>query len=251
MLSVSEAQMMAWLGSFLLPLFRVLGLMTSAPVLSNASVPRRARVGIALVVTLGLSGVIDVPPGIDIAGFGALLLFAREAVIGLLIGFVAQLIFAAFEMAGEVIGLQMGLSYASFFDPGFGSGNPVGRLLNNFSMLTFLALNGPLVLIAAIAQSFHAFPIGNAPIAWQRFDLIAMGGDLLATGLSVALPFVILLLFLNTVLGVISRVAPQLNAMAVGFPVTIGAGLFLLASGFPLIEPPLTHAMERLMAALG
>ncbi|MFT3802846.1 MAG: flagellar biosynthetic protein FliR [Burkholderiaceae bacterium] len=251
MLNVTDTQMLAWISSFLLPLFRVLGLMAAAPILSHRSVSMRMRVAIAAAITLPLSVWIELPAGLDVAAPQGWAMIVREIAIGLLIGFTARLVFASFELAGELIGLQMGLSFAGFFDPGAGQSNAVGRVLSNLSLLTFLSLNGPVILMVAVAQSFQTFPVGLGLQGLQRFDLVTMGAELFATGLSVALPFVILMLFLNAVLGVVSRVAPQLNVFAVGFPLTIGAGLALLATGFPLLEQPLTRSIERLMQLLG
>lgn len=250
MLSVTDSQLFEWATVLLMPLFRILGLMTSAPVLSNRAMSVRMRVTIGLSVSLLVSMTIEVPPGVTLASENAWLLVARELGIGLLIGFVARLIFAAFELAGELIGLQMGLSFAGFFDPSAGHANAMGRLLNNFAMLTFVAMNGPLVLLVAVVQSFEVFPIASTRFDWSRFDLIGLAADLFVTGLSMALPFMMLLLFMNCVLGVISRVAPQLNVFAIGFPLTIGVGLGLLAVAFPVFERPLERAMQQLMSAL-
>lgn len=250
MLSISDTQLFEWITVLVMPLFRILGLMTSAPVLSNRAMSGRLRLTIGLSVSLLVSMVIEVPSGVSLAAPGAWLLVARELGIGLLIGFVARLIFAAFELAGELIGLQMGLSFAGFFDPSAGHSNAVGRLLNNFAMLTFVAMNGPLVLLVAVVQSFETFPIATTSFDWSRFDLIALAAGLFVTGLSMALPFMMLLLFMNCVLGVISRVAPQLNVFAIGFPITIGCALALLAAAFPIFERPLERAMQQLMTAL-
>lgn len=250
MLSVTDSQLFEWATALLMPLFRILGLMTSAPVLSNRAMSGRMRVTIGLSVSLLVSLSVQVPPGVTLASDNAWLLVARELGIGLLIGFVARLIFAAFELAGELIGLQMGLSFAGFFDPSAGHANAMGRLLNNFAMLTFVAMNGPLVLLVAVVQSFEVFPIASTGFDWSRFDLIGLAAGLFVTGLSMALPFMMLLLFMNSVLGVISRVAPQLNVFAIGFPLTIGVGLGLLAVAFPVFERPLERAMQQLMSAL-
>ena len=253
MLSFTDTQLFEWITVLVMPLFRILGLMTSAPVLSNRAMSGRIRLAMGLSVSLIVSMVIEVPAGVSLAGLAgpdAWLLVARELGIGLLIGFVARLIFAAFELAGELIGLQMGLSFAGFFDPSAGHANAVGRFLNNFAMLTFVAMNGPLVLLVAVVQSFQVFPIATAGFDWSRFDLVALAAGLFVTGLSMALPFMMLLLFMNCVLGVISRVAPQLNVFAIGFPITIGCALGLLAVAFPIFERPLERAMQQLMTAL-
>lgn len=250
MLSVSEAQLFEWVTVLLLPVFRIMGLMTAAPVLSSRSMSVRLRLTIGLALSLLASMIVPPPAGVSLASSDAWLLIARELGIGLLIGFVARMIFAAFELAGEIIGLQMGLSFAGFIDPTAGQANAIGRLLNNFAMLTFVTMGGPVILIAAVLQSYEVFPVTAPAFDWGRFDVIALASDFFVTGLSMALPFMILLLFLNSVLGIISRVAPPLNVFAIGFPITIGTSLTLLAIAFPLFEAPLTRAIDRLLAAL-
>jgi flagellar biosynthesis protein FliR len=251
-LNVTDTQMFAWLAGILLPFFRILGLMSSGPIISNRAFPVRARVALSAVVAIVSAPFIEVPAGVSIVSGDALILIAREVLIGVAIGFIARLTFAAFEIAGEAIGLQMGLSFAGFFDPQSGQSNALGRSLSTFSLLIFTSLNGPLLLIAAVVQSFSVFPIDpGAAVPWDRLAPVAMGADLFAMALSIALPFIALLLFLNLVLGIISRVAPQFNVFVVGFPITIGAGLILFAIGLPLIEQPLLVATERMLQTLG
>jgi flagellar biosynthetic protein FliR len=247
MLTVSEAQLLGWIAAFLLPLFRVLGLMSAAPVLSNRAFPTRARVTFASAIALCAAPSVGLPAGFDIASPNGLLMVGRET----LIGFAARLAFTAFEFAGELIGLQMGLSFAGFFDPTAGQTNAIGRMMNSFAMLTYVGLDGPLLMVVAVVRSFATLPIDpTASLPLGRLSPIEAGGELFATGLSIALPFMAMLLFLNVVLGVMSRIAPQLSLFSVGFPLTLGSGLLLFANAFPLIEGPLVQSMERLTALL-
>lgn len=252
MISVAEGQLLAWLGAFLLPFFRILGLFSSAPILSQRAVPARVRVGVSLLLATLVAPLMPAAPAADLAAPSGWLAVAGEALVGFAIGFVARGILAAVEIAGEAVGLQMGLSFAGYFDPSAGGqANAVGRTINAFSMLTFVSLNGPLLLLAVVVQSFAVFPIEpGLPTSWASLSPVQLGADVFALGLALALPFTALLLFMNLVLGVISRVAPQFNVFAVGFPVTIGAGLILLATGFPLLEAPLTEATQRVMSLM-
>ncbi|MDE2564375.1 MAG: flagellar biosynthetic protein FliR, partial [Burkholderiales bacterium] len=63
----------------------------------------------------------------------------------------------------------------------------------------------------------------------------------------IALPLITMLLFVNLVLGAISRVAPQINIFAVGFPVTLGVGLLGLVLTLPLMQQPFVMALDRLL----
>ena len=253
--SIDQAQMLAWLSAFLLPMFRVLGLFTAAPVLSSRAVPARARVALAALVAVVAAPFAAVDPSLTGPVLGSPLAWAavaHEVLIGLAMGFSARLVFAAFELAGELIGLQMGLSFAGFFDPSGGGGTAIGAFFGATGTLLFVALNGPLALIGALVQSFAVFPVSPEPLAFlTRLQPAAFGAEMFALALAVALPFFTLLLFVNLALGVIARVAPQLNVFAVGFPVTLGAGLLMLALAFPWIERPFAQAVGRAVALFG
>ena len=251
MISVAEGQLLAWLGAFLLPFFRVLGLFSSAPILSQRAVPARVRVGASLLLATLVAPLMPAAPAADLAAPSGWLAVAGEALVGFAIGFVARGILAAVEIAGEAVGLQMGLSFAGFFDPDSGQINAVSRLLNTLSLAAFVAINGPLLLLAAAVRSFEVIPPATALTDWLvRVDPAGLGASLFGLGLTIALPFMALLLFTNLMLGIVSRVAPQLNIFAIGFPVTIGAGLALLALGLPLLQGPFESAFERVFSTL-
>jgi flagellar biosynthetic protein FliR len=251
-IAFSDAQLQAWMAGVLLPFFRLLALFSAAPVLSIRSVPVRARVLLALVLAATLAPWVAAPVRGDLISFAGLGWVAQEVCVGLAIGFAARLVFAAFDLAGEVIGLQMGLSYAGFFDPQGGQGTTVGSFLNTTATLMFVAMNGPLLLIAATLRSFQTLPVGGVPFDFAaRFDPVSLGAEVFALGLLIALPFLALILFVNLLLGVMSRVAPQLTLFSIGFPITIGMGLVLLVIGLPWIERPMAEALGRLFLMFG
>lgn len=250
MIEVGEPQLLGWLGALLLPFFRVLGLFTSAPILSQRSVPVRLRVAVSLAIAALVAPLMPTDSRVDISGPDGWLAVATEALIGFAIGFVARAILAAVEVAGEAIGLQMGLSFAGFFDPDSGQLNAVSRLLNTLSLAAFVAINGPALLVAAVLQSFEVIPPATALGEWVgRLQPASLGASVFELGVMIALPFMALLLFVNLGLGVVSRIAPQLNIFAIGFPVTIGTGLVLLTLGLPLMQQPFQILIERLIAA--
>lgn len=252
MVAFTDAQLQGWLAAFLLPFFRILALFTAAPVLSMRSVPVRARIGLSLVLAATIAPSVAAPVRVDPMSWTGLGFVAQEVAVGLAIGFSARLVFAAFDLAGEVIGLQMGLSFAGFFDPQGAQSNAVGSFMGTTAMLMFVAMNGPLLLIAATLRSFATLPVGDVPFAFAgRLDPVALGAEVFALGLLIALPFLALILFVNVLLGVMSRVAPQLSLFSIGFPITIGLGLVLLVLGLPWIERPVAEGFGRLLVRFG
>lgn len=249
MLSFSQQQLDAWLAGAFLPFLRILALFSAAPLLSNRSLPTRARVAAAAAIALVVAPLAQVPAGISLGSALGLGLVAQQVVIGLALGFAARLLFAVFELAGEFIGLQMGFSFAGFFDPHGGSESAVGAWLNTLALTLFLAVNGHLVLIEALVHTFRVFPIvadaGALPLP-PRLD--QLGGEVFRLALTLALPSTMLMLFINLVLGFASRVAPQLSIFSVGFPVTLLVGLTALALQAEHMLEPLTQALEVFLA---
>jgi flagellar biosynthetic protein FliR len=124
----------------------------------------------------------------------------------------------------------------------------VSRFLGNMSMLLFIVVNGHLTLLMAVIRSFESFPVdGNFLDVLKQIRLHTLGADVFASALWIALPMIGLLLFVNLTLGVISRVAPQMNIYAVGFPVTLVMGLVGIAATLPLMDQPMLALMERMM----
>jgi flagellar biosynthetic protein FliR len=144
----------------------------------------------------------------------------------------------------------MGLNFAGFFDPMTGGeATAVSRFFGVSVSWLFIVINGHLMLIAALVQSFHAFPVGPDPFAFLRaVQPQVWGAEIFRLGLWIALPLVAMLLFVNLVLGIISRVAQQMNIFAIGFPVTLGVGLVGTLLTLPMMQMPFTLALERLLA---
>jgi flagellar biosynthetic protein FliR len=173
----------------------------------------------------------------------------QQLVIGLSLGFAVRVVFAGVEFAGEIIGLQMGLNFAGFFDPlSASTATAASRFFGAIVAWLFIVVNGHLLVVAALGQSFAAFPIGPEPFAFVReMQPHRWGAEIFSMGLWIALPMVTMLLFVNIALGVISRVAPQINIFAIGFPVTLGLGLLGLLLTLPMLAQPFTMALERLL----
>ena len=252
MLSFNEAQAMAWMTPLLWPFLRALALFTALPVLGQRSVPTRVRIALAAFVALAAQPSLPALGAVAQVALDtptAVLLVVQQVLIGLSLGFAVRLVFVAVEFAGELVGLQMGLNFAGFFDPiSASAATATSRLFGTLVAWLFIVINGHLLVVAALVQSFQAFPIGPEPLAFFRqMQPHQWGAEIFSTGLWIAMPLITLLLFVNLVLGAISRVAPQINIFAIGFPVTLGIGLLGLLMTLPFLTQPFTMALERLL----
>jgi len=249
MITFSEAQVMAWITPWLWPFFRLMGLFTTAPVLSLKGIPRRVKVGLSLLVVVAAQPSLPEMPAIDLNSRMALTVALQQVMIGLTVGFAARIVFAAIEFAGEIVGLQMGLNFAAFFDPVMASqSTSISRFYGTVAAWLFVVMNGHLLLTAAMVQSFHAFPVAAEPLAFlKELQPQVWGTEVFKLGLWVSLPIVAMLLLVNLVLGVVARVAPQMNVFSVGFPITIGVGLTGLWLTLPMMQVPFSAALERML----
>jgi len=250
MLTFTEAQILAWVSPIVWPFLRVLALFGAMPVLGQRSVPMRLRVALAFLIALCAQASLPEMPVVALDSALALLLLIQQLLVGLTLAFAARIVFAAIELAGEVIGLQMGMNFAGFFDPlTGGQSTSVSKFFGVSISWLFILINGHLLLISAVVQSFRAFPVGPEPFAFLRaVQPQVWGMEVFHLGLWISLPLVAMLLFVNLVLGIISRVAAQMNVFAVGFPITLGLGLVGILLTLPMMQLPFTMALERMLA---
>ncbi|WP_059412374.1 flagellar biosynthetic protein FliR [Cupriavidus basilensis] len=245
MLSVTSAQLYAWIAAFLWPLFRLLALLSTAPLFGESTIPRRAKVALAALIAMIVSPTIDKLPLTPVYSFEGFLIILNEVGIGLAVGFTMRLAFAAVQYAGETIGLQMGLSFASFYDRSSGGQTMVlGRFLNVVATLMFLAMDGHLMLLATLADSFATLPISSQPLSGEGWSAVAAAGaSVFSSGMLLALPLIAALLTLNLAMGILNRASPQLSIFAVGFPVTLAGGFLMMV----LVMPQMSSYMGRLI----
>lgn len=252
MLTFSSTQLMGWIGLYIWPFLRVLALFMAAPVFSDRSIPMRVKLGLGVAIAVVIAPTLPMQQQVSLDSAQTIGLVIQQVMIGLALGFMVRLAMAGIELAGELIGLQMGLSFAGFFDPqSQQGGTAVGSMLGIVAMLMFLGINGHLLLINTLAESFIAFPIGaNQFSINDAKSLTLAGADVFRLGLQLALPFIAVLLIVNVALGVMVRVAPQLNLMSIGMPATITTGFASLYLLLPYLEQPIIRALERSLTGL-
>lgn len=243
-------QIAAWAGFIFWPLVRILALIGTVPVLSHRSIPLRAKVAIGVAIALVLAPTIPTPAmeaTLDAVFFETLV---RNILIGTALGFAIRILFSGIELAGQMVGLQVGLSFGGFFNPEAADmDNPVANFVSLLVLLLFLAIDGHLMVLYGLRQSFEIFPIAEAGPRTLAFDAIAgMGAQVFSIALSISLPVLAVMLLINVVLGVMARVSPQLHLFAIGFPITLSAGMVVLFLFVPHLEAPIRATLERALS---
>jgi flagellar biosynthesis protein FliR len=251
-LTLNAADVSTWVSRMWWPVLRVGGFVLTAPAASETVVPGRVKIVLTLALTLLLAPLVQTPAGLSIFSAAGMLAAVLEVLIGVAIGMVVQLSFEALVFAGQSISMTMGLGFATLVDPQRGAQVPVlGQMFMIFGILTYLAIDGHLMLLGALADSFHTLPIGSEHVDKNFLLSVALwGARVFDTGLLIALPAVIALVIVNLALGVVTRAAPQLNLFGIGFTITLLCGFFVLLTGLDGIMSGITSLINSALAAV-
>ena len=229
MFDLSFLQMEQMVGDFFLPFFRIAAFMMSMPLISTQYVPKTIRLILAISFSVVIVPVLPAVPLVDGLSLSTYFLVAEQMLIGVAIGFSLHVMFQIFAIGGQMIANQMGLGFASVNDPANGvSIVVVGQYYMMMSMMLFITMNGHLIMFQTLAESFTVLPIGVSALDKIQFwQIVNSATWMFQAAVVMALPAVTALLIVNVSFGVMSKAAPQLNIIAVGFPFTMTLGIFI------------------------
>lgn len=237
--------------TFVLLSARIGGLMATAPLWSMTAIPTRLRAAITVLLGIALlPGTRPVPAPVDMLGFP--LPVAVEMVIGIAIGLVAAVLVHAATMAGEVLSLQMGLSLGPAYSPvPEMQVSGVAPFVSLMALFVYVAVGGHLAMLEGLATSIAVLPPGGGADLAGGTLLTVAAGQMFACAVTIAGPVMATLLLVNVALAILSRAVPQINAMLISFPVTIGVGLLMLAASLPLVSSTTAQWFGAVPAQVG
>jgi flagellar biosynthetic protein FliR len=244
-MEITFADISRLLGQFWWPFFRVSAVFISMPFFGDALIPIWIRTLLALSIVIISAPLMPAMPAVELFSLTSLLLAFEQAIWGLFFGLILHMLFTIFTMLGQIVSLQMGLGMAMMNDPVNGMSVAIlGRIFLLFSTLLFLALEGHLLIIDIVIQSFEVWPVGSGFSAISLDGIISVFGWMFASSLALALPAIVAMLLANISFGVMNRAAPSLNVYALGFPMTMLLGLIAVLisiSGVPTRYTALVH----------
>lgn len=223
---------------FFLVLARVSPLFILAPLFSSKMMPAKVRGIAALALSLGLTGVATHGQHIPGAPLAIAALMAKGLIVGGAFAFAVGAVFAAVQAAGAFTDAVSGFSFANMVDPVNGTqGGVVTQLYDLVALMIFIAIGGDAWMLRGIARTFALVPLTSAPQmnslvsgALQSFTAI------FTSAVELAAPALLALAITDVALGMVSRVVPQLNVFAVGFPLKIGIGLLIVVATLPFLS---------------
>jgi len=223
------------------------------PGLGEEEVPAAIRLGLGLALVLVLLP--GLAPGLPAAPDSAtesLRLIAVEVLVGLWLGALARLVVMAMAVAGQMIALLLGLAQAMVPDPTLGGlGTAPGRLLSLAAVVVVLSSGLYAIPLRALADSYALLPVGDPfPAGAGAEAFAAAAGDSLALSLRLAAPFVVAAIIINVALGLLARIAPQVQVYFVAIPGQVLLGLALLGAVMPALLGAFGEAARAAFLAL-
>lgn len=241
---------------FLLIFTRVSCFVFIAPFFSMNSVPARIRIGISFFTAMLLYQALS--PA-DIIVYGTVMEYAlivmKEAITGLLIGFSATMCTSIVNFAGSVVDMETGLSMVTLLDPTTRENTSItGVFFQYVLMLMMIATGMYRYLFGALADTFTLIPVNGAVFHSDRLlnSMLLFLGEYILIGFRIVLPVFCVILLLNAVLGILAKVAPQMNMFSVGIQLKILTGLgvlFFTAGLLPGTADFIFEKMKEMMIA--
>ena len=237
--------------AYLLASIRLVAWLMIVPPFSTRAVPVLAKVLLAVALSLAVT-----PHLAGTAPSGAVGLVSAavgEALIGASMGFVTYLVFATVQAAGDLIDVFGGFSLAAAFDPLSLNVNSVnGKLFSMLAMMLLFATDAHLLVIGGLLRSFETMPVGTPwPLDNVTHVVTVAFGMFFTTAVQIALPLVGVLFVADLGLALLTKVAPQLNAITIMFPAKIGLTLLVVGLSFAVLPDTMGRLVERLSEALG
>jgi flagellar biosynthetic protein FliR len=225
--------------AFFLTFTRIMATIIHVPVLAGRMIPNPIKIGFGLILAIFMTPLNPAgfgQMGLDVLGFSAAI--GKEILIGTLAGYTANLAFGAMSIAGNLIGLGSGFAAAQILNPTLEEqGTPLDQIVVVTSFLIFLAINGQHSFLLGLQKTFEVLPLNSDLPTLAQQPLLRLTADLIKIGVQMSFPLLATLLLADLALGLLARVAPQIQVFFLGIPLKIGLGIFALAISIPALTP--------------
>jgi flagellar biosynthesis protein FliR len=239
---------------FFLVLARVSPLFLLAPLFSSKLLPGRAKGIVAVGLAVGIAPIALHAPGGGVIPTGVLELgglVLKEMLVGLGFAFALGALFAAVQVAGSLVDTMVGFSFGALVDPVTGTnGGVLNQLYALVGVMIFVAINGDAWVIQGLARSYEAIPLSESPAIGSLVEgaQVAFSG-IFAAAIEICAPVLLAATLTDVAFGLVSRVMPQLNIFAVGFPAKVTVGLVIVGATLPFVAGWLGDELQGSVAS--
>ncbi len=203
-----------------------------APFFSQRGIPRPVKIIFSLFLTGLMYSVLSPVPRLEyetVWGYAVIVL--KEALTGAIIGYSASICNTIVDFAGRIMDMETGLSMSNLMDPTTGQSSSITGVLYQYGVMLMLIVSGMhRYLLAALAETFTLIPVNGAIFNTDALleSVISFAKDYIMVGFRICLPLFATMLLLNAVLGIMAKVAPQMNMFAVGMQLKVLVGICIL-----------------------
>ncbi len=232
-LSVLQAQI------FFLAFTRIMAVLLHVPALGGQNIPSQVRIGLGLVLALVLFPSQTAPADGEMIGtFAFGVAIGKEIIIGTLVGFAADLAFGAIQIAGSAMGMGSGFESGRIFNPSLGeAGSAFDQIFVMTAAMIFLILDGHHLVLIALHKTFTAVPL-NGALPFNGLEaVLRMTSVFVASGVHMALPVMASLFLTDLTLGLLARIAPQVQVYFLGLPVKVVVAMIAMGMTFAVVFP--------------
>lgn len=242
---------------FLMILVRVASFVFIAPFFGMNNTPNRVKIGLSVFTSIILYQVLMPKNPLEYSGvieFAIIVL--KEGITGLLIGFAANICNSIVLLSGKIIDMEIGLAMMDVFDPSSNQQVAItGQFYNYLIMMLLIITNMHHYILRALIDSYQVIPVNGTVFQWDHLleTMTTYMVDLMVIGFRVVLPIFATSMILNCILGIMAKVAPQMNMFAVGIQLKILLGftiMFLTISLLPSISNAVFREMKKMIVSI-
>lgn len=242
---------------FLMIVARIASFVFIAPFFGMNNTPRTVKAGFSVLVSILVYQTVLPKDPLEYAGiFEYTIIVMREGITGLLIGFAANICNSIVLFTGKIIDMDIGLSMAQVFDPVNNTTSGIsGNIYNYMVMILLIISNMHHLILRTMIDTYEIIPVNGAVFDWSHLfvSMVTFMGDLMVIGFRIVLPVFACIMILNCILGILAKVAPQMNMFSVGMQLKVLVGLlviFVTIGLLPDIANFIFGEMKKMMVSM-
>ncbi|HNK63294.1 MAG TPA: flagellar biosynthetic protein FliR [Anaerolineales bacterium] len=245
-ISVAQAQL------FFLAFTRIMAVIIHVPVLGGQNIPSQVRIGLGFILAMVLIPWQPLASTAEAIGnFAYGVAIAKEIMIGTLLGYAADLAFGAIQMAGAAMGMGSGFESSRIFNPALGeAGSSFDQIFVMTATMIFLVIDGHHLFLIALQNTFEMIPL-NGPLPFNGLESVLRAtSGFISSGIHMAMPIIAALILTDLTLGLLARVAPQVQVYFLGLPVKVVVAMLAMVMTFAAVFPYLGTLFENMAESM-